>query len=245
MLKIFIGYDHRQPISYTALQASIIAHSSQPVAITPLVLPTLPITRKGLTPFTFSRFLVPHLCGFEGWGLFLDADILLNADIAELFALVDANKAVMVSKSEHRFEWASVMLFNCGHPANRVLTPDFIENPENAGLHGINWCEESDIGDLPREWNHLVGYDAPKSAKLIHYTQGVPAWPETAPCEHAGLWRTQVEHALRAEPWTSLMGGSVHAVSVNGRAMPKLLFDLEKGIPKPEYDSHIRKLLAG
>lgn len=58
-LRIFIGYDHRQAVAYNVLQFSLYRRSSRPLAISPLVLPTLPMKRQGLTPFTFSRFLVP------------------------------------------------------------------------------------------------------------------------------------------------------------------------------------------
>jgi lipopolysaccharide biosynthesis glycosyltransferase len=112
MLKVFIGYDHRQPISYNVLQHSVFRNSSKPVSITALKIDQLPIGRTGLTPFTFSRFLVPYLCDYKGWALFLDSDILVKGDIAELFNLSDDKYTVMVSKNEKRFEWASVMLFN-------------------------------------------------------------------------------------------------------------------------------------
>lgn len=238
MLRVFIGYDHRQPVSVTALTTSIVAQASQPVAITPLVLPALPIKRQGLTPFTYSRFLVPHLCNYEGVGLFLDADMILNADIAGLFALMD-DSAVMVAKNKHRFEWASVMLFNCAHPDNRKLTPEYIETADK--LHGISWTDS--IGDLPPEWNHLVGYDEPKEAKLVHYTQGVPAWPETAACEQADLWRKWATVAITARPWAELMGESVHSVEIpGGKKLPKFLFDLDKQCVRPEYESVVRGL---
>lgn len=70
--RIFIGFDHRQWCSFTALATSIIERASQPVSIIPLILGTLPIGRTGLTPFTYTRFLVPWLCGFKGTALFLD-----------------------------------------------------------------------------------------------------------------------------------------------------------------------------
>jgi hypothetical protein len=211
MIRVFIGYDPRQVLSYTALAQSIIAHSSEPVAITPLVLETLPIKRQGLTPFTFSRFLVPHLCDYEGWALFLDADIVLRDDIAKLFALKDESKTVMVSKNKMRFEWASVMLFNCARC--KVLTPEYVETAK--GLHGIEWAAEEWIGELPGEWNHLVGYDEPNPhAKLIHYTQGIPAWPETKDSEHAEAWLTAARQAGHCLTWWELMGNSVHAKPV-------------------------------
>ena len=72
---------------YNVLQFSLYRRSSKPLAISPLVLPTLPMKRQGLTPFTFSRFLVPWLCDYQGWALFLDIDFLALGDVAELFAL--------------------------------------------------------------------------------------------------------------------------------------------------------------
>mgnify|MGYP000290578739 CR=1 FL=1 len=98
-LPVYIGFDHRQAVSYNVLQFSIFRRSSKPVTISPLVLPSLPITRQGLTPFTYSRFLVPWLNSFQGWALFLDTDFLCLADISELFALCDNRYAAMVSKN--------------------------------------------------------------------------------------------------------------------------------------------------
>lgn len=229
-LRVFIGFDPRQVVSYSALAVSIIEHSSKPVAITPLCIQTLPITRMGLTPFTYTRFLVPWLMGFKGTALFLDSDMLVRADIAELFALADSSHALSIVKDEQRFEWASVMLFNCGHPDNAVLTPEYIEDPEQCKApHIIDWTEK--IGALPSEWNHLVGYDQPRDdAKLVHYTMGVPAWPETIGCEYAKDWiRTvtivnfpwtpvEVKNQIK---WADLMGNSVHAKTLpDGRRVP-------------------------
>ena len=121
MRKIFIGYDERQPVSFTVLAQSIISQSKEPVSIIPLKLNTLPIKRCGLTPFTYSRFLVPFLCEFKGTALFLDVDIVLNADISELFKLFDPECAIQVSKNTHKFEWASVMLFNCEQDRKSVV----------------------------------------------------------------------------------------------------------------------------
>lgn len=219
-LRIFIGFDHRQPVSFTVLQNSILRRSSAPVAITPLVLKTLPLRRQGLTPFTFSRFLVPYLCNYQGWALFLDIDIILRGDIADLFKLADERYAVMVSKNSIQFEWASVMLFNCAHPANKVLTPEHIEVTK--GLHTIEWAPPETVGDLPREWNHLVGYDQPRDdAKLVHYTQGVPFYSETQDSEYADDWHKELQMATNSMPWTALMGGSVHTALIDGKLVPK------------------------
>ena len=66
MIRVFIGFDPRQPLAFNVCASSIVRAASKPVAITALTLKTLPIKRQGLTQFTYSRFLVPHLCNYEG-----------------------------------------------------------------------------------------------------------------------------------------------------------------------------------
>ena len=224
-LRIFIGYDHRQAVAYNVLQFSLFRRSSKPLAISPLVLPTLPMTRQGLTPFTFSRFLVPWLCDFQGWALFLDIDFLALDDVAGLFALTDDRYAAMVSKNEKRFEWASMILFNCGHPANRVLTPDYVEDPQRCRTpHTMDWLAPELVGGVPGHWNHLVGYDAPRAdAKLVHYTQGMPIYEETTGSEFRDAWIAEHKKANGTSPWQELMARSVHAGrTADGRIVAKL-----------------------
>lgn len=217
MHRIFIGADPRQQVSLTTLIHSIAANAKEPVAITPLVLETLPIKRQGLTPFTFSRFLVPYLCGFEGWALFLDADMLVQGDISEVFRAGMSHNAVHVMQEQPAFEWASMILFNCGHPANKVLTPEHIENPTTTNLHKIGWVDKNELGKLPLEWNVCVPYsyqgrEPPTGAKLVHFTQGVPQWWETEDQPYAQAWMNYRDAANAAtHNWFQLMGRSVHA----------------------------------
>jgi len=223
---VFIGYDHRQPVSYSVLDYSIRKYLRRPVAITPLVIDTLPLERQGLTPFTFTRFLVPYLMGYQGWAVFLDIDMLLRADINELFEFADDDKAIMVSKNRHRFEWASVMLMNCARL--EMLTPEFVAKAQR--LHTLEFLEEGLIGDLPAEWNHLVGYDPPNpSAKLVHYTQGVPAFPETSDSEFAREWQQTQRMVNATVPWKALMGRSVHAVKVGEDLVPRYKVEQQGG----------------
>ena len=87
-IPIFIGYDRRERAATNVLIDSLYQHSSVPLAITPLVTPQL--EAQGLywrerdprqsTAFSFSRFLVPQLMGFEGWAIFMDCDMLCRSD---------------------------------------------------------------------------------------------------------------------------------------------------------------------
>jgi lipopolysaccharide biosynthesis glycosyltransferase len=211
MIRVFIGADARQQISLTVATTSFFLASSKPVSVSPISADQCGVKRQGLTPFTWARFLVPYLCDFKGWALFVDADVLCLADPAELFAQADATKAVMAVNTKPEFERAAVMLFNCGHPDNAVLTPEYIETAN--GLHQLRWTQN--IGWLDKRWNHLVGYDEPRpDPAIIHYTMGVPCWGgKTDDCEHAELWWAAHQAMNSAQSWEEIMGNSIH----NGR----------------------------
>lgn len=146
--------------------------------------------------------------------------MILMDDVSKLFDFADDKYAAMVSKNDLKFEWASMILFNCGHPSNAFLSPENIEVAP--ALHGMQWLKEEEVGDLPREWNHLVGYDQPRQdAKLVHFTQGVPAYPETSDSEYADVWMEEAKAGMGTQSWVTLMGNSVHAKEMNGKLVPK------------------------
>lgn len=206
--QVFIGYDPRQPVAYSVAAHSVATRSSIPTSITRLQLSQLPITRRGLTEFTYSRFLAPWLCGFKGWSIFLDADVLCLGNIAELLALAQQNPAapVHVIKNEKKFEWASVMVFD--NARCEVLTPGFVESKAN-GLFDLAWA--ANVGSLPREWNNLIGYGEQSfAAKLVHFTQGIPIWPETQDCDYGPAWCRERDAMLHSVSFSELMGTSVH-----------------------------------
>jgi hypothetical protein len=222
VIPVFIGFDPRETVAFHVLAHSIHARASEPVSITPLVLGQLKgvLTRERhalqSSDFSFSRFLTPHLCGPQGWSVFMDCDMLMLEDIARLWALRDERYAVMVVKHEHRpketvkflgepqskYEkknWSSVMLFNNARCA--ALTPEYVNRASGLELHQFKWLtSEALIGALPDRWNHLVGYDAPRSdAALVHYTQGGPYFPEYVHCEYSEAWRAERRRMLEPD----------------------------------------------
>lgn len=210
--QVFVGYDPRQPVAERVATHSLISRASTPVPVTRLQLNQLPITRKGLTEFTYSRFLVPFLSDFDGYSLFLDADMLVLSDIHQLRTHVDPSAAVSVVMHKEAFERPSLMLFNNKRCTN--LTPEFVQHSGNK-MFDLAWA--SKVGALPAIWNHLVGYDAPNPlAKLVHFTKGVPCWPETKDCEFSGEWHAEVRAMNATVSFASLMGGSVHVITKAG-----------------------------
>jgi hypothetical protein len=211
MLRIFVGHDPLQSVSTTVLVHSIISRASKPVCVTPLSLKTLPIKRRGLTEFTYSRFLVPYLCDYQGWSLFLDTDMLVLEDIAKLFELADDRHTIQLVKNKLRLD---LILFN--NAKCRELRPAVIDDMSRDPF-GLWWA--SSVGALPEEWNHCVGSDDPRNdAKLVHFTQGVPFFLDTEGTEYVDEWRSELEASVHAESWELLMATSVHAKYVRARS---------------------------
>ena len=213
MTRVFVGYDDRQPLGYNVLQSSLHRHARGRVQVEPLRLKSLPIKRRGLTEFTYSRFLVPWLCDYQGVAIFMDADIVVRGDIAELAVQADGTSAVQVMQEQPRFEWSSVMLFNCAQC--KILTPEWIENEQNHPLD-LQW---GPVGKITPEWNHCVGYMEPKPAKLYHFTQGLPCWYETQGRPEDQQWNLERDEMSRTASWADMMAQSVHAPEVIKRML--------------------------
>lgn len=210
-LRIFIGFDPRQPVAFQVCAHSIWEHASKPVSITRLDLRTLPIKRRGLTSFTYSRFLVPYLSNFEGYSLFLDSDILMRHDPYRFEIVASQHPAIDFMYVEDRtrlFERPSMMFFK--NSSFTHLTPEFVEREK---MFDFAWLEGKGAWKLDKDWNHLVGYDAPNpDAKVVHYTMGVPVWEETKNCEFAKEWWETFQRMNSTVSFNELMGRSVHVL---------------------------------
>ena len=164
----------------------------------------IPSNAPASTEFAISRFLVPLLAQ-TGWALFCDSDVVFMADVAELLRCADSRYALQVVKHDSyrpstikmdgqpnlaygKKNWSSVILFNCDHPANKRLSLADISERPGRDLHQFYWLAESEIGELPPEWNWLVTVQPkPDEPKLAHFTLGTPELGVTS--DHDDIWR--------------------------------------------------------
>jgi lipopolysaccharide biosynthesis glycosyltransferase len=211
MINVFIGFDNKEKIAYHVLSESIRRNSTKPIAITPIAINNLTDdfvrerNSNQSTEFAFSRFIIPHLMNYRGWALFMDCDMLMKADIAELWRLRDDKYAVQVCKHDYtpkeetkflgqvqtKYEkknWSSFMLMNCRRCTQ--LTPNYVNSASGLELHQFKWLEtENLIGNLPLEWNWLVGeYNYKEDVKNIHYTKGGPYFKDYDTCDYSTDW---------------------------------------------------------
>lgn len=211
-LPVFIGYDTREPEAYEVCKASLLRHSTIPLHVMPLK--EEPLRRAGLytrkfhmdgkqriddidgkpfsTDFSFTRFLVPALCQWEGPAVFVDSDFLFRADIAEMvrsnWPFTQHRKAVYVAKQKYepkeamkmdgqaqqrykRKNWSSLVVFDCALCQN--LTPAAVNMEPGSWLHGFGWLPDDEIGALPPQWNWIDGTTEGEPS-AVHFTAGGP-----------------------------------------------------------------------
>ena len=213
VLPVFIGYDSREPEAYEVCKHSLLKHSSIALHIQKLderMLRYMGVYKRKWyaegnqkydvtdgkpfsTEFSFTRFLVPAMCQYEGYAVFMDCDQLMMVDIEKLIHEIDPKKAVQVCKQAqnitsdvkmdgqkqektYRKNWSAFMVYNCGHPSARNLTVEAVNNEPGAWLHGFGWCPDSDIGKLDNRWNWIAGTTSGEPYN-VHYTSGGPWFP--------------------------------------------------------------------
>lgn len=195
---VFVGFDPREAEAYQACVNSLRYHGADDIV--PLVRQDLVdqglFTRSdsGATEFSFTRFLVPHLLNYKGWGMFVDCDFVFTRPMSELFSYADPRYAAMcvqhppyVSKvavkmdgqkqtANARKNWSSLFLVNAAHVyVSSLLTPAAVNASSPAWLHQFNWAGDA-LGELPATWNWLEGeYEVPPMPPAgIHWTLGGP-----------------------------------------------------------------------
>ena len=209
-ISIVVGFDQRESIAYHVFCQSVLERASLPIRFIPLsdnlVKKYKETHLDGSNQFIYSRFLTPYLSEYKGWAIFADGDMVCQADITDLWNLRDESKAVQVVKHDYktkaqikylgnknenypRKNWSSLILWNCEHPANKLLTPDFIQSQPGSFLHRFSWLSNELIGELPMEWNWLaIEYPENPEAKIIHYTLGTPCFKDYSKESMSDIW---------------------------------------------------------
>ena len=193
---VHVGFDSRHREMYDLCTGSI-QHYCKDAVIKPNTARTIPAYDRPSkdnesTTFVYSRFYIPYCSFWSGWAIFCDGDFLWQDDVNLLWEQRDDRYAVMVCKHNYeskiktkafghvqenfpRKNWSSLIMWNCAHPSNQVLTPEYCNSAEPKQLHRFLHLQDKEIGGLDLRWNWLVDeYDYTESAGALHFTNGGP-----------------------------------------------------------------------
>lgn len=246
-VRVFVGTDRSQSLAVRVLEHSIRKHTRYPVEVTPMLeLPVRPPrdpAQDQRTGFSFSRFCIPRLAGYRGRAIYMDADMLVFKDIAELWEMSFDGAKVLVqeelseeqSDTEGRKGWApkkrvkqcSVMLLDCGAldwDIERIIDGLDEGRYDYAGLmYHLCLLTEEEIGcRIPFRWNSLEHWD--ESTALIHYTDmGSQPWV-FAGNPFGSFWIAEVREMLTDG---SLSMADIEAEVRRGYFRPSLLDEVK------------------
>lgn len=215
-IRLFAGFDDRESVGFHVFAQSVVERMGSDVSLTPLG----GEQRDGTNAFSYARFLVPYLCDFHGFAIWCDgADMLLRGDLEELMGLHQLGCALSVVKHDYepkharkyvgtpmeadneaypRKNWSSLIVWDCGHYLNRVLTPQYVAEKAGSFLHRFSWLPDDRIGELPEDWNWLCDeYGASTTAKMLHWTNGIVGFRAYRDAPHAGEWLDTYRRMLR------------------------------------------------
>jgi hypothetical protein len=214
-MRVFVGTDQSQMVATRVLEHTIRRHASRPVRLIPMLDIPTPVPRdpdnRARTGFSFARFHIPRLAGRSGRALYLDADMQVFGDLAELYDMPFDDKLVLCTRQDeppaawrdsdwfHPGRQMSVMLLDCERLDWDI---DRIIGGLDSGDYGyadllfdLSIVDADDVGDhAPPCWNHLEHYEADET-RLLHYTV-VPTQPwknDRNPLRE--LWESAFEEA--------------------------------------------------
>lgn len=269
-IRVFCGADRSQQLAYRVLADSIRRHTARELQIRTIDNGDAPSTgdprNAPYTEFSFARFAIPALCGYQGRAVYMDSDMLVFHDMAELWDtdMGDANVAIEIGSrsapeqmSHARNRHAAVMLLDCARLDWNVA--DIVQrlgrDYDYDALMSID--PVVDPGQMqeriPVGWNDLDRYD-PQRTRNLHYTEiRTQPWV-SALHPHGGLWVNALRRMLDAG---TLQARDVQGEVELGYARPSLLIELglepHEGATSPEALAAIdaqrgfvahRKLLA-
>lgn len=170
---IVIGSSREQKLPSLVLEYSIQKHASEDVKIIHTWDMTFPAPKlaknQSRTGFSFNRFAIPKLAGYEGLGVYLECDQLVFGDVKELLGIPFKGATVLRPANQ-----AAVLLLDCAR-----LTWDvekIIESLDKGAFTYHDLMEKMCVepakniqSRIPNEWNSLDQY-VPGKTKNLHYT---------------------------------------------------------------------------
>lgn len=178
-MRIFVGCapDGHDAESAAVLDYTLRKHASLPIELTWMIASRDPESAfagwdmsRWATPFSGFRHAVPALCGFEGRAIYMDSDLIVQADIAELWCTEIAPGKVVVARDPTRL---CVVLFDCAAARPHMLALDALKQADGHQRQSAYFRTHGEfVQRFDGLWNYLDSKDtAPLSqAKIIHTT---------------------------------------------------------------------------
>lgn len=184
MIRIFVGCapNHEDAESQAVLEYSIRKHSSESVEITWMKHSDDPKSfwhgwdsSLWATPFSGFRWGIPAACDYHGKAIYMDSDVILLGDIAELYNQRMAPGKVALAKGGGSWRYC-VSLWDCAAMEGLVFPIERLRKVATSHREMVNYMASHPhlTQEFMGDWNSLdgIGHSNLLDGKLkaLHYT---------------------------------------------------------------------------
>lgn len=130
-------------------------------------------TEKWATPFSGFRWTIPESCNFQGRAIYMDADVIVLCDIAELWLHPMADENIVIAKGGKSTARLCTCVWNCAAAKN--VLPSIKELQSDPESHKKLMQLIKDKPNLVQNYNDtyncIDGEDLPiDQIKILHYS---------------------------------------------------------------------------
>lgn len=191
MIKVFVGCaaNHEDAESQAVLEYTLRKHTSEKINIVWMKQSHEPHsmfytdggdqgwnTSLWATPFSGFRWAIPWLCNYEGKAIYMDSDVIVMSDIAELWSTEFEPGKIVVAKGKGASWRYCVSLWDCAAAKTHLPHIDAIRTNANSHKNLCKYMASNPqlVQAFESNWNCLDGekykdlYDP--DIKAIHYT---------------------------------------------------------------------------
>ncbi|MCU4418746.1 glycosyl transferase [Acinetobacter bereziniae] len=130
-------------------------------------------TAKWATPFSGFRWALPELCDFKGRAIYMDADVVVLCDIAELWSHPMNDEAIVIAKGGKSSARLCTCVWDC-EKAKEYLPPldEIRSNPDShKNLMRLIKDKPQLVEPYQDSYNNIDGEDlAIEQIKVLHYS---------------------------------------------------------------------------
>ncbi len=189
IIKVFVGCDPNNCDleQMMVLEYSIHKHTKSPVEIIWMQLSRNPDsywysnpetgegwnTAKWATPFSGFRWAIPEYCNYSGRAIYMDADVVILSDLAQLWQHPIEGQAIVAAKTNADMTRLCTCLWNCTKAKSKILPIEQLRQDVDSHQKMMDLIKFNPQLVEPYEdsYNCIDGEDlALEQIKILHYS---------------------------------------------------------------------------
>ena len=130
-------------------------------------------TTKWATPFSGFRWAIPEYCDYSGRAIYMDADVVILSDLAELWHHPIENQAIVAAKTKADMTRLCTCVWDCSSAKNVIPSIEQLKKDPNSHQKMMDLIKKNPqlVEPYQGSYNCVDGEDlAIEDIKILHYS---------------------------------------------------------------------------